>query len=98
MSAHPARRLGDDERDERFSFLLDGAPVEARPGETVAGALLAAGRRTLGRTPRLGAPRGLYCVMGVCWECAVLIDGRRVRACVTPAAPGLSVATLRGAS
>ena len=88
-------RLGEAGSDQRFSFLVDGAPVEARAGETVASALLAAGRRTIRRTPKRDEPRGLYCVMGVCWECAVLIDGRITRACVTPAAPGLSVETLR---
>jgi D-hydroxyproline dehydrogenase subunit gamma len=83
-------------RRPSFSFLVDGEPVEARAGETVAAALLAAGRRELRRTAGRDEPRGLYCVMGVCWECAVLIDGRTVRACVVPAAPGLSVETLRG--
>ena len=90
------RRLGDRGSDQRFSFRVDGEPVDARAGETVAGALLAAGRRAVRRTAKRDEPRGLYCVMGVCWECAVLIDGRTVRACVTPAAPGLSVETLRG--
>jgi aerobic-type carbon monoxide dehydrogenase small subunit (CoxS/CutS family) len=36
--------------------------------------------------------------MGVCWECAVRVDGQTVRACVVPAAPGLVVETLRGMS
>ena len=88
------RRLGDTASDQRFSFRVDGEPVEARAGETVAAAMLAAGRRTIRRTAKRDEPRGLYCVMGVCWECAVLIDGRTVRACVVPATPGLAVETL----
>jgi len=88
------RRLGDAASDGRFSFSVDGEPVDARAGETVAAAMLAAGRRTIRRTARRDEPRGLYCVMGVCWECAVLIDGRIVRACVVPAVPGLAVETL----
>jgi aerobic-type carbon monoxide dehydrogenase small subunit (CoxS/CutS family) len=92
----PLRRLGDTASDQRFTILVDGEPVEACAGETIAAALLAAGRRTIRHTGKRGEPRGLYCVMGVCWECAVVIDGRTVRACVTPAAPGLSVETLRG--
>ena len=95
MSDGP-RRLGDTASEERFGFRVDGEPVEACVGETIAAALLAAGRRAIRRTDKRGEPRGLYCVMGVCWECAVLIDGRTARACVTPAAPGLSVDTLRG--
>ena len=96
MSDPRARRLGDSATDQRFSFLFDGEPILACAGETVSGALLAAGRRTIRHTDKRGEPRGLYCVMGVCWECAVMIDGRTVRACVTPAAPGLSVETPRG--
>ena len=96
--SEPLRRLGDTASDQRFSFLVDGAPVDAYAGETIAGALLAAGRRTIRHTDKRGEPRGLYCVMGICWECAVVIDGRTVRACVTQAAPGLSVETLRGRS
>jgi aerobic-type carbon monoxide dehydrogenase small subunit (CoxS/CutS family) len=90
------RRLEEAAPDRRFSFSVDGEPVEARAGETVAAAMLAAGRRTIRRTAKRDEPRGLYCVMGVCWECAVLIDGRTVRACVVPAAPGLAVETLGG--
>lgn len=98
MSDTRPQRLGDTGSDQRFSILIDGEPVQAYAGETIAGALLAAGRRTIRHTDKRGEPRGLYCVMGVCWDCAVMIDGRTVRACVTPAAPGLSVETLRGRS
>lgn len=95
MSDQAARRLGG--AAERFTFVVDGEPVEACAGETVATALLAAGQPTLRRTARRNDPRGVYCVMGVCWECVVLVDGRAVRACVTPATPALSVETLPGA-
>lgn len=93
--ARRAARIGEA-GDERFAFFVDGEPVEACAGETIGGALLAAGRRSLRRTAKGDEPRGLYCVMGVCWECAVLVDGRTVRACVALAAPGLQVQTLRG--
>jgi succinate dehydrogenase/fumarate reductase-like Fe-S protein len=92
-----ARRLhGGHDTEERFTFFVDAEPVPACAGETIATALLAAGARTLRRTAKRREPRGLYCVMGVCWECAVLVHGRTVRACVTPAEPGLPVETLRG--
>jgi aerobic-type carbon monoxide dehydrogenase small subunit (CoxS/CutS family) len=93
-----SERLGDTAGEPRFTFFVDGDPVQALAGETIATALLAAGRRTLRHTGTRGEPRGLYCVMGVCWECAVVIDGRTVRSCMTPAAPGLAVDTRRGPS
>jgi len=92
------RRLEDDvDRGAAFTFFADGAPVRAYRGESVAAALLAAGRRHGRLTTRLGQPRGLYCAMGVCWECVVVIDGRPdIRACMTPAASGMRVETQHG--
>ncbi|TPG59717.1 FAD-dependent oxidoreductase [Roseomonas nepalensis] len=74
-----------------LTFRFDGEPVTALPGETVGAALAASGRLALRRTAA-GAPRGLYCGMGACWDCAVTIDGRAgERACQVKAAPGLDV-------
>jgi aerobic-type carbon monoxide dehydrogenase small subunit (CoxS/CutS family) len=92
--AAPGRLSGPGADGTPFELLVDGERVQAYPGETIATALLGAGRRTFGRTLGRDAPRGLYCVTGTCWECVVGLDGRRVRACMEPAAPGLRVATL----
>ena len=73
---------------------VDGDPVRAYPGETVATVLLAMGRRTFRHTDQLHAPRGLFCGMGVCFDCLVTIDGQpNVRACVTPVHAGMVVET-----
>jgi predicted molibdopterin-dependent oxidoreductase YjgC len=81
-----------------LSISCDGTPLAARAGQTVAAALLAAGRRTFRYTGRHGRPRGLFCGMGVCFDCLVRIDGRpNVRACQTPVAEGMRVETQRGA-
>ena len=90
------QRLSPGDAEATFTFFVDGDPLEACAGETIGAAMLLAGRRTLRRTARGDEPRGLYCVMGVCWECAVRVEGRTVRACLVPAAPGLAVETLRG--
>ena len=61
---------------------FDGRQIAAHPGQTVAAALAAAGIRAF-RTTRHGAPRGLFCGMGVCHDCLVTIDGRpNQRACM----------------
>ena len=79
----------------RFTF--DGIAMRAASGQTVAAALLATGRRSLRRSSRRSAPRGLFCGMGVCFECVMQIDGRpNVRACVTPVTEGMRVETQRG--
>ena len=73
---------------------VDGDPVQAFPGETVATVLLAAGRQTFRHTDHLHAPRGLFCGMGVCFDCLVTVDGRpNVRACMTPVQSGMTIET-----
>lgn len=86
-------RVDDDfDRGEGFEIYVNGEPVVAYHGETVAGALLAAGVKHNRLTTGLRSLRGYYCGMGVCWECALLIDNEPdVRACMTLATPGMRV-------
>jgi predicted molibdopterin-dependent oxidoreductase YjgC len=72
-------------------FRFDGELVLAREGETVAMALWASGVRQLRSSPVRAEPRGVFCGMGVCQECVVLIDGRRREACTTVVRQGLVV-------
>ncbi len=73
----------------RFSF--DGRSTEALAGETIAAALSAAGIVAFRHTPT-GAPRGLHCGMGACYDCVVTVDGRiGQRACLTKVAGGMVV-------
>jgi len=91
------RRAGGIARGEAFDLRVDGETVRAYPGETIAAALMAAGRRVLRHTAGRGEPRGVYCAMGVCGECVMVVDGEPgVRACVTPAAPGMIVQRQHG--
>lgn len=86
LSSPRFRRTG---REIRIRF--DGHAIPAIEGETVAAALAAAGIRTL-RHARSGAPRGLWCGMGACFECVVAIDGRpEQRACLAKVAAGMDV-------
>lgn len=85
------------DRGKPFALTVDGQKVEAFPGETVAAALLAAGAKALRQTARRGQPRSLYCGMGICWECLVVVDGApSQRACMTEAKPGMRVETQLG--
>ena len=81
-----------------MTLSVDGEPLEALDGETLAAALVAAGRPVLRRTPGGGEARGLFCGMGVCFECLVQIDGRpNVQACLVRVAEGMRVETQQGA-
>lgn len=92
-----ARRIKQGvERGDALTIEVNGAPLAAHAGETVATALLAAGI-TAFRKDRAGAPRGPVCNMGVCFECLVPMalretdDFVRRRACMTMVRPGLRV-------
>ena len=76
---------------ERVFFFFAGKRLEGMAGEPLAAALWRNGIRVLGRR-RKGSPRGLFCGMGQCYECRVVIDGvRNQRACITPLKEGLDV-------
>ncbi len=79
------------------SFAFDGRPVPFMEGQSVGAALWADGVRSW-RTTRVGGrPRGLFCGIGVCFDCLVTVDGRGdERACVLPAANGMDVRTQHG--
>jgi predicted molibdopterin-dependent oxidoreductase YjgC len=102
MSTPPAEGLrvpvkAGVERGKRLSFLFDGQPIDAFKGETVAAALFAAGRRVLRTTAVTQSARGVFCGMGVCFDCLVVIDGEpNRRACMTFARDGMRVETQTG--
>lgn len=80
------------ERGAPVSLTLDGRKVAAYEGETVAAVLLAEGHIAMRTTPG-GSPRGVYCGMGVCFDCLVVVDGvPNTRACVTWVREGMDVA------
>jgi hypothetical protein len=78
-------------------FTLDGAAAEGLEGDTVAAALLAAGRSACRETAVSGTLRGPYCMMGVCFDCLVTINGTGNRqACLVRLDEGMRVETQHG--
>ncbi len=85
------RRLSHGER-EAVHIAFEGEPLVARPGDTVAAALLAGDHWQCRTTPVSGGPRGPFCMMGVCFECLVEIDGVANRqACMTEVRDGMTI-------
>ncbi|PZG17286.1 proline dehydrogenase [Micromonospora craterilacus] len=78
-------------------MLFDGTPLPCRDGWTIGAALTAAGVRSW-RTTRHGQrPRGLFCGIGICFDCLVTVNGQpSLRACLVPANPGDDVRTQEG--
>jgi predicted molibdopterin-dependent oxidoreductase YjgC len=88
-----------DARRETVAVTIDGAPFEARAGDTVAAALLASGRAAWCPATVPGVPRGPFCLTGVCGDCLVSIDERaNQQACLVLVAPGMRIRTQGGTS
>jgi predicted molibdopterin-dependent oxidoreductase YjgC len=78
-------------------FVFDGRELQAEAGQSIAAALLAAGIRSWRTTRVEGAPRGLFCGIGVCFDCLVEVNGRPgVRACLTEVREHDQVTTQEG--
>ena len=85
-------------RGAELRITIDGESLVAFEGETVAAALIAAGRRILRYSVKRNEPRSIYCGIGVCQECRMTINGViNTRACMTPVQDGWVIKSQRGA-
>lgn len=90
------QRIIDHAPAVRMTF--EGRTIIARKGDSIAAALLAEGVLDFRDTPVSAAPRAPYCMMGVCFDCLVEIDGVASRqACLTTVADGMVIRRQRGA-
>ena len=78
-------------------FTLDGLSLTGREGEPIAAALLANDIHIFRYTHKEHAPRGVFCGIGQCSDCVVIVNGvPNVRACVTPLAAGMRIERQHG--
>ncbi len=89
---HPI--LGDIEETKKVTIKIDGVGIEARDGEPIASALVAAGVKVFRTTRKLGEPRRIFCAIGRCTDCVMTVDGKpNIRTCITPVREGMDVRT-----
>jgi predicted molibdopterin-dependent oxidoreductase YjgC len=80
--------------DDPVRFTFDGIPLQAPRGLTIGGALLTNGIVSWRRTRSGGRPRGIFCAIGVCFDCLVdVAPHRAVRACLVPVHDGDVITT-----
>lgn len=86
------------ERGQQITVSIDGQPVLAYAGESVAAVLLAQGIRSFRHTAKTGEGRGIFCGIGICYDCLVTVDGvANLRACLTSVAADCAIETRSGA-
>lgn len=76
-------------RTEPVRIIVNGTPVTGVLGQTLAGVMLAAGLSSWRRTSRENRPRGVFCGIGVCFDCVAVVNGLAdVRVCQRRACDG----------
>lgn len=84
--------------DETVSIQFDGQNLQVAKGISVAAALLSHGVNQFRTSVVGGTPRAPYCMMGVCFECLVTIDGVQNRqSCLTEVCDGMVINSQKGA-
>ncbi|MEE1227453.1 MAG: (2Fe-2S)-binding protein [Lachnospiraceae bacterium] len=92
---HPI--LGETPKGKVVHFTLDGKDMTGIEGESIAGALHAAGVMVHRYTAKRHEPRGIFCAIGRCTDCVMIVDGKvNVRTCITPLREGMEVKTQYG--
>lgn len=95
IEEHPI--LGVQEKGKKVTFTCDGKVIEGFEGEPIAAALKAAGVMVHRYTKKEHKPRGMFCAIGRCTDCVMVVDGMpNVRTCVTPLKEGMVVETQYG--
>lgn len=97
IKEHPI--LGEIEKGELVKFTFDGKEMEGYAGEPIAAALKAAGVMIHRYTKKEHKPRGIFCAIGRCTDCVMVVDGvPNVRTCITPLEAGMDIRTQYGVS
>ena len=95
IKKHPI--LGAPEKGKKVTFICDGRTLEGYEGEPIAVALRAAGIMKHRYTKKEHTPRGIFCAIGRCTDCVMVVDGKpNIRTCVTPLRDGMKVQTQYG--
>jgi predicted molibdopterin-dependent oxidoreductase YjgC len=82
----------DNKPEQLVTVSIEGQSMKVPSGETVAAAVLASGIGYTRTTPVSATPRAPFCLMGVCYECLMVInDQPNKRACRERVAEGMTI-------
>lgn len=79
-----------ENRDVTFTF--NGESFKGVEGQSIAAALMATGVRELRKTRFDEEPRLIFCGIGICFDCVVVVDGvANQRACLVEITDGAKI-------
>lgn len=95
IAEHPI--LENFQKNKLVHFTLDGKDMSGYEGESIAAALKTAGVMIHRYTSREHKPRGIFCAIGRCTDCVMIVDGQpNVRTCITELKEGMKIQTQYG--
>ncbi len=95
IAEHPI--LGNSPEGKMVTFTFDGKELSGYEGEPIAVALRVNGVMVHRYTAKRHEPRGVFCAIGRCTDCVMIVDGvPNVRTCITPLKAGMKVETQYG--
>ena len=90
VMSHPI--LGEQKDIEWVTIIVNGKSMKAKKGEMILSALLAEGIIVNRYTAKKHEPRGLFCGIGQCTDCMMVVNGiPNIRTCITPVEEGMTV-------
>jgi len=91
------QKLHEPPSAQKLVVYIDGAPVDAERGESVAAVILRQRPLWSRTTAVTQARRAPYCMAGVCFDCLAIVDGvASVQTCLTEVRPGMRIERQRG--
>ncbi len=95
VEEHPI--LGPAKEQETVTITVNGKQIQAVKNEVIAAALMANGLMVHRHTIKNKEPRGVYCGIGQCTDCVMVVNGKpNVRTCITPVEEGMVIETQEG--
>jgi len=95
VKKHPI--LGTLDDSKKVNITVDGKKIEALKGDCIASAIIASGKNIFRYTEKYKKPRSLFCGIGQCNDCMMIVDGiPNIKTCITPVREGMKVQTQIG--
>ena len=81
------------ERGKKVKIIVDNKVLEAFEGECLSVVLFINNHKSLRLSPKKKEGRGMFCLMGSCQECIVMLDGKKVTSCSVFILEGMKIKT-----
>ena len=77
---------------QTITFTINGNPIHCEEGQSIAAALINSDQRELRKTRFGDEPRSIFCGIGICFDCIVVVNGvANQRSCLIEARDGMKV-------